>query len=263
MMGVENFHVQDIMDGFGRLAVFNHVDQAFGGAAAEAVRVPPALNRARAAAKGAACVSNQKQISLAMEMYADIYDDFVVPGKVNLPGESACQWFYLLLGSSGPASSIPAAPPFDITRKMLYCPAERAELGASQYTANLWVMGQHGHSNASYRRQFKRSGFTRPQGIRLIMDSNDVPSFTISYAYTVRFRHGGGDGRTYGAGIGAPIPWSGRANIIFADGHVEALSIPEFDPGITTTLARSQGLTFVNGLAAEPTVASMRFITVP
>jgi prepilin-type N-terminal cleavage/methylation domain-containing protein/prepilin-type processing-associated H-X9-DG protein len=40
----------------------------------------PALNQAREKAKGATCVSNLKQIGIAITMYADDHDDFYPPG---------------------------------------------------------------------------------------------------------------------------------------------------------------------------------------
>ena len=41
----------------------------------------PALNRARATAKGAKCKSSVKQLGIAHNMYAQDYDDFLVPAR--------------------------------------------------------------------------------------------------------------------------------------------------------------------------------------
>ena len=219
----------------------------------------PGLQKVRVMAKGTVCTSNLKQISLGMGMYSDAYREYVVPGKLKITGASAAEWYYLLLGSSGQLSSIPAISPFGITKKILYCPAEEKKRGFPQYTGNMWVMGMHGNSNASYRRQFKYSGFKRPSGIRLIMDANRMDQFLITYAYDIRFRHGRGDFRPHST-TSLPMPWNGSANFIFADGHVGGLSLKTFDPGISTTLVRSQGLINVDGTG--PNVSSMNFITV-
>lgn len=54
----------------------------------------PALNRARATAKGAKCKSSVKQLGIAHNMYAQDYDDFLVPARnVQLK-----DW-YVFLGS--------------------------------------------------------------------------------------------------------------------------------------------------------------------
>jgi prepilin-type N-terminal cleavage/methylation domain-containing protein/prepilin-type processing-associated H-X9-DG protein len=45
----------------------------------------PALNKARARARGISCVSQQKQLSILFNIYSDDYDDYVLPngGVVN------------------------------------------------------------------------------------------------------------------------------------------------------------------------------------
>jgi prepilin-type N-terminal cleavage/methylation domain-containing protein/prepilin-type processing-associated H-X9-DG protein len=54
----------------------------------------PALNKARAKAKTALCVSNLKQIGIAIRLYADDYDDVLPPGYV---GPGITDW-HLLIG---------------------------------------------------------------------------------------------------------------------------------------------------------------------
>ena len=97
----------------------------------------PGLQKVRVMAKGTVCTSNLKQISLGMGMYSDAYREYVVPGKLKITGASAAEWYYLLLGSSGQLSSIPAISPFGITKKILYCPAEEKKRGFPQYTGNM------------------------------------------------------------------------------------------------------------------------------
>ena len=41
----------------------------------------PALGRARSAGKKAACINNEKQIGIAMALYADDYEDYQIPGR--------------------------------------------------------------------------------------------------------------------------------------------------------------------------------------
>ena len=72
----------------------------------------PALSAARAQAKTSSCLSNLKQISLAIGMYANDYDDVICPGKVNYgPGayNSDKTWHALLSNKFyGTSTSRPA-----------------------------------------------------------------------------------------------------------------------------------------------------------
>ncbi len=51
----------------------------------------PALNKARAKAKGISCLSQMKQLGLAFGMYADDYDDYIVP-HYNDAGGLRIRW---------------------------------------------------------------------------------------------------------------------------------------------------------------------------
>src|SRR5688572_4538690 len=56
----------------------------------------PALSKAKAQSKGAACLSNLKQVGLATSMYADDYNDYYYhfrssPSELSIPNHG--QWF--------------------------------------------------------------------------------------------------------------------------------------------------------------------------
>jgi len=56
----------------------------------------PVLGKARERAKMATCISNLKQISLAIKMYADDYSMPRMPGNVPLPGSIRNSWYEAL-----------------------------------------------------------------------------------------------------------------------------------------------------------------------
>ncbi len=56
----------------------------------------PALGRAKAAAHKAVCLSNQRQIGIARQLYANDHDGFLVTHSVALSGIGWVPWFYPL-----------------------------------------------------------------------------------------------------------------------------------------------------------------------
>lgn len=57
----------------------------------------PALGRARQSAQTAACLSNLRQIGLAINMYGDMHDGVIVPARIDLPGANEADWWFTLL----------------------------------------------------------------------------------------------------------------------------------------------------------------------
>ena len=54
----------------------------------------PALSRARAAAQSIKCVNNVKQLGLAYVMYANDWDDYILPVAGDVPGSHYLHWSY-------------------------------------------------------------------------------------------------------------------------------------------------------------------------
>jgi prepilin-type N-terminal cleavage/methylation domain-containing protein len=82
----------------------------------------PALNKARETAKGAACISNQKQIGLALAQYHGDYDDYTPSSWFN----SDSQWdeqlgLYLGLGRT----TTEVATAITKGKSVLTCPSHR------------------------------------------------------------------------------------------------------------------------------------------
>ena len=64
----------------------------------------PALSKARAKARDISCTNNERQMGLSMALYADDYEDYIVPARVVVKDYTSNHqemWFALLSGFSG------------------------------------------------------------------------------------------------------------------------------------------------------------------
>ncbi len=89
----------------------------------------PALQQARAAAQGVACMGNSKQIGLGINQYADDFADFL-PCYANLglgsDGENFWYRYFLREGYAGSAlSRAELNEPDGPTARIFFCPAHR------------------------------------------------------------------------------------------------------------------------------------------
>jgi prepilin-type processing-associated H-X9-DG protein len=168
----------------------------------------PALNKARDKAKAISCVSNLKQISLAITQYADSYEGYIVP--INLTGNTgnALWWNNLLIDGK----FIPAGIWVDkgwgrIKGGSWQCPSIaipswHSGLGMSVAVANF------GHS-------CKMNKVKEPSIRSMCGDTPDIDGSAYSYVYAP-------NPPTYlWAGDRRMNRHNGGANIGFVDGHVE------------------------------------------
>lgn len=236
----------------------------------------PALSAARAQAKTATCASNLKQIGLAAVMYANDYDDVLVPSLINGTATWNSTWEATLAGYAGTATR-PEDPPYGVNydRKLannsFVCPAESAGFGSSSdgkfdyshYASNAYVMADFKQSDEKLRRLYRITAFSDPSAIRIIFDNFRKNNYTVTYSTYVSFRHGsGGDDRT-----SATVPTaSGRANVVLADGHVETMDFAKLDPkGAKTGATTNAALRFPNGDDSDTSqcIIYMPYVSVP
>jgi len=194
----------------------------------------PALSQARKSARTSNCLNNLKQISLAIVMYGNDFDDNVCPARYRYNGPNDTtngSWMALLCtGGEGQYSpSNPASPYGLVCKKSFSCPEAQEEVFSfSSYAANNRVMANHTSGTEAYRRQFKLSSFTDPSATTLIMDSNRNADYCIQYPYYVSVRHGN-EQRAVGV-LNVCPNMDGLFNTAFADGHAATRTYRDFNP---------------------------------
>jgi prepilin-type processing-associated H-X9-DG protein len=149
----------------------------------------PALSKAREHAKKITCSGNMKQIGVALQMYLNDYNGYIV------------RWGQV--AADNYASAL--APYLNVTKKsgiawnecgdVFKCPS--AENYIYDYGTNLWS----GYKNASTPFR-KINEFTRLTEIVFLCDTNNVLCFNLPSAFEPRH--------------------NGRGNSVFMDGHVES-----------------------------------------
>ena len=153
----------------------------------------PALNKAREMAKRIKCVNNLKQIGLTIQMYADDYDEWLVPVLFD----TQHRWYRLLneqLARSGGDARI------------LNCDSwNKITPNNALYVIgmNLWL---HGFGNDESYPMHKVFYVKYPS--QCISVGDNVTNYNdVMYDSSFSYRH------------------NGKANILYQDGHVESLTI--------------------------------------
>ncbi len=185
----------------------------------------PALSKAREKARAGVCISNLKQISLAMVMYTQDYDEYFphyAPyGTVYQTGRGGWVTMMVLNGYL-PNTNVFFCPSAPEQKKSYIGNTGGADSGPSWELANYWV--SYGYNSCNIGSSFrytsqwtsppaKLSQLRKPDEIILLIDSfrREYPNRGQSTCY---------DGYA-SAGQGQPaIRHSGGLNIAWCDGHV-------------------------------------------
>ncbi|MPM67418.1 hypothetical protein SDC9_114340 [bioreactor metagenome] len=195
----------------------------------------PALSSARAAAKTAACTANLKQIGLAVHMYADDNNDWVVPGRT---AQSVC-WYQLLAPADGASYGISYDP--KNMASVFSCPAESRDFGHynsnkmlyTHYAVNSFVMGTAGMTSMNRDRMYKRSVFNSPEKVKLIGDNGWPAGYAFAYPYVLSYRHGAGDDRPMVSNAPDSTVWAsdgGLCNLLMLPGQVSSSTMRQIAP---------------------------------
>ncbi len=208
----------------------------------------PALNKARAKARTALCVSNLKQIGVAIILYADDYDDCLPPGYAG--GTQNSDWHLLIgpylaktsvtygNGTVSPVFLCPSAvltPPVGTTISLTY----------TAHRAMFWCAPTACSINGNLITRYKRGQCQRPSEVVMVFDGTQQ-SIDSSVTYDAQacsdqlldstlYFGGPGANKPNNAeptgpnteGVTGQIRWrhnsNNGANFLFVDGHVETL----------------------------------------
>ncbi len=171
----------------------------------------PALQKARAKALQASCMSNEKQIGLGAAMYSDDFDGATCPSYT--PGVSAAFWYELL-------------QPYTNETRMFICPANKA---ASDPTSRTMFPGYGwNYYWLTYAPPGRTAGYGAPTAY---LSQIKKPSETIMTAdssqNSMHYVINENPARSY---LPSPVHNLG-ANFTFIDGHVKWGKLPgEFYP---------------------------------
>jgi prepilin-type N-terminal cleavage/methylation domain-containing protein/prepilin-type processing-associated H-X9-DG protein len=217
----------------------------------------PALNSAREKGRLALCVTNLKQIGLALNMYADDNNDYYPPGYYG--GASGTDW-ELLVSPYVAKTKTSYTGPGSANSKVFICPSVRTPSGKTSrlsYSLHIALSSAHNTANpAPFNDPQRRVKVTRPSEFVLAADGNlGVPVGAAANAFDAYASFGqpmstpvqpyvaaatdndsplpGGDlgnydpGSSPGSGNLGLIRWrhsnNKSANFLFCDGHVETL----------------------------------------
>jgi len=200
----------------------------------------PALAKARTAAKATLCMTNEKQIGMAVQYYLNDYKQFFpasYDGRVsNAPPTfwfmKLC-YFYLDSTVGGPGNNDPWGTGKG-SERIFICP--EIPLRGANYLDRLTELGYGWNYLALTHKDF--SDLTPLGGQTANLTMVERPSQTIAAgdthdnlnAYVIKANYAYG----WSSGVGAYVPLPrhlNRANFVMIDGHVEALN---YQDGIET-----------------------------
>ena len=205
----------------------------------------PALNKARAKAKTALCVSNLKQIGVAISMYCDDNNDCFPPGYEMTVGSdwhlilgpylAKSQATYTSSGTKSPVFVCPAAP--------IPPPGSTTSLSYTGHRAMFWCNPACTMPGGVVISQYLRGQCTRPSEVAMVFDgcqyatsgnTFDAQACSDPLADSTTTLNGPGNpnsvepiGPNADGGNGGFIRWrhysNNGANFLFVDSHVESL----------------------------------------
>jgi prepilin-type N-terminal cleavage/methylation domain-containing protein/prepilin-type processing-associated H-X9-DG protein len=213
----------------------------------------PALNRARDRGSTALCLSNLKQIGVAVSMYADDHDDYYPAGYIAGYGD----WPLIIAPYVAKSAQTYTSPGGIRSSQVFVCPSGRTPGGKTtrlSYSAHPILLGSPGLPATLYL--YRRTKNTRPTETVLVTDgpltqpAGAGPSDWNAFAQFSNVPDAGnyyssgtannpitpGDGTTSDGHAGdGLIRWrhSGNsgANFLFCDGHVDTLMASQLKVG--------------------------------
>jgi len=214
----------------------------------------PALSQAKEAAREALCVSNEKQQGIAIQCYANDYEDWIVrmrgnPGEVYKGSNNTREFnWFMWLPRQGYVNEAPNSQ-----NTIFICPSAKknywwksdadGQTYYGSYGMNSCVAGSIGYSgNTSVKqRKFRELARTKQKALRTPLIScggkettpgDDRSDTAYIHIYTNKTKDPWGD---------TPPAWiqprhNRRANFVFGDLHVKAIEAPYGPIGVNDQL---------------------------
>lgn len=203
----------------------------------------PALNKARDRARASRCTNNLKQLGTAIMFYVDDNNDYLPPAYngigTNL-NERGCTWATLIMGYT----SIPYAKGKTRTGTIFHCPTDDSKTLSNanwdctklSYAVNISMMDIATFSIDSDGKKGGRKLTGQLSGKVMLTDNHYRGEWGIAGYFTQAGMCGiyEGDGvpnpgRLSGTGHDWTVGFhSGKNNVAFGDGHVEAVNAKTF-----------------------------------
>ena len=224
----------------------------------------PALSKSREVAKTISCASNLKSIGLAGSMYSNDFNDWIVPGTA--PGfegtwDRRFVWYGLLGGKGGGTNyglntgRWQNSGDSSLSRESfrsggtLVCPSgnpqfEQERRDFADYFINFGLSGTLSNRGSGIWECARKAGWVNIPS-KAIFVTESLPSYTkwgAQHIIEISYRHNAADPRTEtscSVTSGSPSPYyylTGKANIVWMDGHVDAKKIQEL-PSATNLFA--------------------------
>ena len=181
----------------------------------------PALSQAREKARQAVCMSNLRQCGMALIMYADNYNGWIMPdniGQYSYPGDRDT-WTELLIAEG-----------YLKNWKVLYCPSLPKDCPGTGSSTGIHTYGMRGTYNGAFDpttlRFWRILTERNPSGMLWLADSVRVLSGEPHHNKKQHYHFDGGfnlpTGGSYSGCSTIHLRHTGTANCWFLDGHVEA-----------------------------------------
>jgi prepilin-type N-terminal cleavage/methylation domain-containing protein/prepilin-type processing-associated H-X9-DG protein len=216
----------------------------------------PALGSARERGRMSVCASNLKQISLAVQLYADDHNGAIVPGQYGGGGTPVTATWPSILVRFGyvEAPYAPADNVLSTAASVFRCPSGRAEVdtaglpsgyagryntlgakahpfrwndGTNSFVIHAWY-ASNGRTFCNNTWPFIRRASDCPTAVPKNLSVIRYPAITVAL-FDGKWMHNGDEGRINARHMGQRL-----ANILFFDWHVEARDVAAI-PSVSAT----------------------------
>ena len=191
----------------------------------------PALNRAKESAGGILCSSNLRSIGTGIYSYSPDYQDWFVPvlQGTNSSAPRNEGWFVKLENYG-----IKYSRALRTDKGIFRCPSDRYPLTTDTSRIKGYAYVQYGvnyvlHGYPGTAKNHKTSSVVRASQAMIAGDAFGYPNYFLSNKTTLAFRHGRSESRdALTAYSVSAIETGSKANLVYADGHVESMGYSKF-----------------------------------